>query len=219
MAMFLRVDPKVEERFPGIGAFQVVVEEVRVEERNPEVERLKEETVKKVRGKYDLLSLREVRAIRAYRDFMWRLGIDPTKTRPSAEALVRRILLGKPFPTINSVVDLYNVISVRFLISIGAFDLDRLEGELLLRFAREGEEFLGIGMEKPLKLGGEVVVADERKVVAIYPYRDSELTKVTGETKRVLFLLCGVPGIERETLREAGRELEGLVRSLCGVRG
>jgi len=217
--MFLRVDPKVEERFPGIGAFQVVVEEVRVEERNPEVERLKEETVKKVRGKYDLLSLREVRAIRAYRDFMWRLGIDPTKTRPSAEALVRRILLGKPFPTINSVVDLYNVISVRFLISIGAFDLDRLEGELLLRFAREGEEFLGIGMEKPLKLGGEVVVADERKVVAIYPYRDSELTKVTGETKRVLFLLCGVPGIERETLREAGRELEGLVRSLCGVRG
>jgi len=80
--MFLRVDPKVEERFPGIGAFQVVVEEVRVEERNPEVERLKEETVKKVRGKYDLLSLREVRAIRAYRDFMWRLEIDPTKTRP-----------------------------------------------------------------------------------------------------------------------------------------
>jgi DNA/RNA-binding domain of Phe-tRNA-synthetase-like protein len=217
--MFLRVDPGVEERFPGIGALKVEVEGVRVEESNPEVERLKEETAERVRGRYDLLSLKEVRAIRAYRDFMWRLGIDPTKIRPSAEALVRRILMGKPFPTINTLVDLYNVISVRFLISIGAFDLDRLEGEPLLRFAEEGEEFLGIGMEKPLRLGGEVVLADERKVVAIYPYRDSELTKVTEKTGRVLFLLCGVPGIERKTLREAGEELERLVRDHCGVRG
>jgi DNA/RNA-binding domain of Phe-tRNA-synthetase-like protein len=217
--VFLRVDPRVEERFPGIGALKVEVEGVKVEGRNPEVERLKEETAKRVRGRYDLPSLKEVRAVRAYRDFMWRLGIDPTKIRPSAEALVRRILLGKSFPTINTLVDLYNVVSVRFLISIGAFDLDRLEGELLLRFAKEGEEFLGIGMEKPLRLGGEVVVADERKVVAIYPYRDSELTKVTEETSRVLFLLCGVPGIEREILRKAGEELERLVRDHCGVRG
>jgi DNA/RNA-binding domain of Phe-tRNA-synthetase-like protein len=74
-------------------------------------------------------------------------------------------------------------------------------------------------MEKPLRLGGEVVVADGRKVVAIYPYRDSELTKVTEGTSRVLFLLCGVPGIERETLRKAGEELERLVREHCGVKG
>ncbi|MEM2460207.1 MAG: phenylalanine--tRNA ligase beta subunit-related protein [Candidatus Hadarchaeales archaeon] len=216
--MFLKVDRRVEDRFPGIRAMEVRVEGVRVEKRHPEVERLKEETVRKVKGKYDLHSLKEVKAVRAYRDFMWRLGIDPTKIRPSAEALVRRILLGKPFPTINTLVDLYNVVSVQFLISIGAFDLDRLEGELLLRFAEDGEEFLGIGMEEPMKLGGEVVVSDGKKVVAIYPYRDSELTKVTEETKRVLFLLCGVPGIEVETLKEAGAKLREYVEKLCGGR-
>lgn len=212
------MDPRVEERFPGIRALQVRVEGVRVGRESPEVERLKEETVRKLRGKYALDSLKEVRAVRAYRDFMWRLGLDPTKIRPSAEALVRRILLGKPFPTINTLVDVYNVISASFLVSIGAFDLDKLEGELFLRFAEEGEEFLGIGMEEPLRLrGGEVVVSDGRKLVAIYPYRDSELTKVGEETRRVLFLLCGVPGIGVETLREAGEKLREKVEAL--VRG
>ncbi|MEM2978461.1 MAG: phenylalanine--tRNA ligase beta subunit-related protein [Candidatus Hadarchaeales archaeon] len=215
--MFLRVDSRVEDRFPGIRALQVRMEGIRVEEKHPGVERLKEETVQRIRGKYLLDSLKEVKAVRAYRDFMWKLGIDPTKIRPSAEALVRRILLGKPFPTINTQVDVYHVDSVLLLVSIGAFDLDRLEGELLLRFAGEGEEFLGIGMEEPLRLrGGEVVVSDGRKLIAIYPYRDSELTKVTERTRRVLFLLCGVPGVEVETLREAGERLKEYVGTLCG---
>lgn len=209
----------MEDRFPGIRALQVRMEGVRVEERHPGVERLKEETVRKVRGKYFLDSLKEVKEVRAYRDFMWKLGIDPTKVRPSAEALVRRILLGKPFPTINTLVDVYNVVSVQFLVSIGAFDLDRLEGEPFLRFAERGEEFLGIGMEEPLRLKGEeVVVSDGRKLIAVYPYRDSEFTKVTEGTRRVLFLLCGVPGIEEESLRQAGKRLREYVETLCAGR-
>lgn len=98
--------------------------------------------------------VKDVPIFRLYRDFFWRLGIDPTKNRPAAETLVRRILAGKPVPSINSVVDAYNLASVKTLVALAVFDADKLRRELMLRFARVGEEFLGIGMEKPLHLSG-----------------------------------------------------------------
>jgi len=64
---------------------------VMVERQNPELESFKMELIKKVREQYDLESLRDQPTFRAYRDFFWRIGIDPTKNRPAAEALIRRV--------------------------------------------------------------------------------------------------------------------------------
>ncbi|MEM1944718.1 MAG: phenylalanine--tRNA ligase beta subunit-related protein [Nitrososphaerota archaeon] len=83
--------------------------------------------------------------VRAYRDFFWRMAIDPTKTRPSAEALLRRVLQGREFPRVNTLVDVYNVVSMKNIVPIAAFDADRLVGDLVMRFARKGEKFSGIG--------------------------------------------------------------------------
>jgi len=95
---------------------------------------------------------------RTYRDFFWEIDIDPTKTRPASEALVRRVLQGKTLPTINTLVDAYNLASLTSGIPLAAFDYQSLEGELEMRFARKGEEFLGIGMDGPKSLdGGEIV--------------------------------------------------------------
>ena len=54
-----------------------------------------------MRKNYSLDGLKDEENIRAYRDFFWKLGIDPTKIRPAAEALIRRILGGKEIPRIN----------------------------------------------------------------------------------------------------------------------
>ncbi|MDH5664470.1 MAG: phenylalanine--tRNA ligase beta subunit-related protein, partial [Candidatus Bathyarchaeota archaeon] len=155
---------------------------------------------------------------RAYRDFFWRVGIDPTKNRPAAEALIRRVLGGKVIPNINTLVDAYNLASIKTEIALAAFDADRLKGGLLMRFAIKGEEFLGIGMEKPMVLqGGEIVISDGEELVAVYPHRDADNTKVTMKTKNVVLLVCGVPGIGEETLQKAARvALEYLTRFCDG---
>ena len=133
---------------------------------------------------------------RAYRDFFWSVGVDPTKTRPASEALVRRILSGGKLPRINTAVDAYNLASVRSGIPIAAFDSDTLTGDLTLRFASDGELFLGIGMERPVVLQkNQVIMTDERQIIAIYPYRDSDTTKVTPETRNIRIITCGVPKI------------------------
>jgi DNA/RNA-binding domain of Phe-tRNA-synthetase-like protein len=142
--------------------------------------------------------------MRKYRDFFWKIDIDPTKIRPASEALIRRILQGKQIPQINTGVDAYNLASIKSGVPLAAFDSGTLRGELSMRFAVEGEEFLGIGMEKPKILkGGEIVVEDEGNLVAIYPYRDADSSKVTLDTTEILLMSCGVPGVEYRKLEEA----------------
>jgi DNA/RNA-binding domain of Phe-tRNA-synthetase-like protein len=220
MTMKIDIQPVLRERFPGLDVLVCGVEGVRVEEKNTELEEFKEEVVNQIRVTYDLATVKDVPVFRAYRDFFWRIGVDPTKTRPAAEALIRRILAGKLLPAINTLVDAYNLASIRTCISIGAFDSDRIHGDLLLRLAHRGEEFRGIGMEKPMVLeGNEVVVSDSEKLIAIYPYRDADDTKVTLSTRNVILLICGAPGISEDVLKSAAQTTTSYITRFCGGEG
>ena len=163
-------------------------------------------------------SLDEVKNLpvfRAYRDFYWKVGIDPTKTRPAGEALTRRILGGRDLPTINTLVDSYNIASAESNVAIAAFDLSSVsKGSLRMRKAIPGEAFFGIGMDSPITLSGvEVVIEDEGKMnlVAVYPYRDSDSSKVTENTHDVLMMMCGVPGLSDADL-ELAKSLDKRIR-------
>ena len=216
----VRIDPRLKARFPELMVLTCEVRGVRVERLTVGLEKFKEELMEEVRKRYDLESLKSLPVFRAYRDFFWRVGVDPTKNRPAAEALIRRVLGGSSIPCINTLVDAYNLASIKTEIALAAFDADRLEGGLFMRFAEKGEEFLGIGMEKPLVLrGGEIVVSDGEKLVAIYPYRDADDTKITEETRNVVLLVCGVPGIGEERLQEAARVALEYVIRFCGGEG
>jgi len=147
------------------------------------------------------------------------VGIDPTKTRPAGEALARRIIGGKELPTINTFVDSYNLVSAQTFIAIGAFDMGKIHHRSLsMRKARCGEPFQGIGMQKDAKLDGvEIVIEDEsdHELVAVYPYRDSEASKVTEDSKNVLLLMCGVPGISDEVLSQTQLLCESYIERFC----
>jgi len=213
----LVLDAGVRE-FEGLDAIPFLMEGVRVLPERADLEAFKAEIMERVRRTYTLEAVKDVPELRAYRDFFWRVGIDPTKIRPAAEALIRRVLGGKPLPRINTLVDAYNLASVETRIALAAFDAANLHGDIVMRMARQGEEFLGIGMDKPVVLTGkEVVDEDGAGLVAIYPYRDSARTAVTTATRATVFLVCGVPGIPRETLMRAQTVTRDLVARFCGL--
>jgi len=217
--MRLRLDPGLSSKFPGLGALVIRVHGVSVKRTDPELESFKEVVSERVRERWTLDELREHPTFRAYRDFFWRMNVDPTKTRPASEALIRRVLRGRPIPRVNTLVDSYNLASMESAVPLAAFDEDELAGEPLMREAREGEEFLGIGMEKPVVLnGGEAVVEDGEKLIAIYPYRDAEESKITEGTENTLMLVCGVPNIGEEDLARAGRVTVEYITRFCGGR-
>lgn len=214
--MILKIDPELKTRFSNLTAPIVYIEGVKVRKKTEALEKFKLEVINQVIQDYDLESVKDYPLFRAYRDFFWSLGIDPTKNRPAAEALTRRILAGKPLPCINTLVDAYNLASINSGIAIATFDTDRLEGELSMRFAKEKETILGIGMNEPFILkGGEIVVSDQEKLVAIYPYRDADNTKVTTETKNVTIVICGVPGIKQKRLEIASELVQEYIFRFC----
>jgi DNA/RNA-binding domain of Phe-tRNA-synthetase-like protein len=207
----MRIVPELQSSFPGLRVVELKMEGLLVKSRDPALDSFKHEVQGRVHRRFaSLAEVKDQPIFRAYRDFFWRVGIDPTKVRPAGEALTRRILGGRDLPRVNTAVDAYNLASVESSIAIAAFDLGVIEeGALVMRRAVEAEPFYGIGMSSPDSLTGvEVVIEDHesRKLVAVYPYRDSDNSKVTEQTKDVLFLMCGVPGID-ETALDMARDL------------
>ncbi len=150
--------------------------------------------------------------VQAYRRLLWRLGIDPTKVRPSSEALARRVVRGRRLPRINSVVDIGNAVSLETMVPIGIYDADKLEPPLALTRARGGEVFEPIGGDpQELQPGTPVLVDAAGHVVHVYPHRDSRRSMVTGETKRLLIIGAGAPGVERARVAKAVRRVAELL--------
>jgi DNA/RNA-binding domain of Phe-tRNA-synthetase-like protein len=215
--MRIGIDAAVEDHFPGLEIRLKSLIGVGVAWSNPLLEEFKKQVLRAVSEQYSLEDLKDVHHFRIYRDFFWKIGIDPTKTRPAAEALIRRVLAGKPIPKINTLVDAYNLASIKTGIPLAAFDRDMIVNGLRARFAELGEQFFGIAMEKPLRLrGGEIVVVDDEKLVALYPHRDSDETKIRESTRNVLLMTCGAPGIGGDLLAQAERIAVEYVLKFCG---
>jgi DNA/RNA-binding domain of Phe-tRNA-synthetase-like protein len=215
----VHVSPEVAARFPGLAVAWVSLEGVAVGPAGaPAAEDLKRAAEAGVRSRRTAEGLKDDPVFRAYRDFYWKLGIDPTKTRPAGEALNRRVLNGGVLPAINAFVDAYNAASLATGVPIGAYDADRLAGDALsVRFAAPGEPFQGIAEPEPRALaGGETVLADAARAVNFYPYRDAEATKVREGTTRAFVVACGAPGVPLDLLAEATRLAAENVLRTCG---
>lgn len=195
---------EVSRRFPELSICIGIINSVHVEKENEHIKRLKKTVYEEVRAKYNIETLKDNLTVRAYRDFYWRLDIDPTKTRPLGEALLRRVLHVDELPCISTVVDAYNLASMKTIIPISGFDKDRLNPPFQVRFAKNDEAFTGIGMSKPMALADKMLVlADEKQVLCIYPYRDLDYTKITEQTRNVLIVDYGASGITEKQLGEA----------------
>jgi DNA/RNA-binding domain of Phe-tRNA-synthetase-like protein len=116
-----------------------------------------------------------------------RVGLDPTKTRPSNEALLRRVRKGQPLPRINSLVDVINWCSFEFQLPYGLYDAAHVKGPVTLRLGRDGEEYAGIRKDT-VHVGGRITLADEEGPFG-NPTSDSARTMVTTDTTDALVVV------------------------------
>ena len=138
-------------------------------------------------------TLKDLASIAATRVAYRQLGKDPSRYRPSGEALMRRVLQGKPLYRIDALVDLVNLASLRSGYSIGGFDRDRIDGDTLtLGVGREGEPYEGIG-RGALNIAGMPVWRDATGGVGT-PTSDNERTRITAGTRRLLVIVNGYDG-------------------------
>ncbi|HEX9364712.1 MAG TPA: phenylalanine--tRNA ligase beta subunit-related protein [Candidatus Dormibacteraeota bacterium] len=157
----------------------------------------------------------EVGSINRARELYRRFGVDPTRVRPSSEALLRRLKKRDGLPRVNSLVDVANALSIQLQVPVGLYDLEKVKGgELVIRLGADGEGYEGIGKER-VNVAGRICVADAAGACG-NPSADSARTMITSDTERaawIYFLPVSDDDIDRtaELVAVFGR---GLVRLL-----
>ena len=162
-----------------------------VVEREPRLDPLLEEAERQVRA-HPPAETASVRTM--YK----RVGIDPTKTRPSNEALLRRVRKGQPLPRVNSLVDVINWCSVEFQLPYGLYDRRQIIGDVTLRLGRDGEEYAGIRKDV-VHVAGRITLVDDEGPFG-NPTSDSARTMVTTATTDALVVVFAPPDVEAARL-------------------
>ncbi|MDO5665506.1 MAG: phenylalanine--tRNA ligase beta subunit-related protein [Bacteroidia bacterium] len=143
-----------------------------------------------------------------------KLGKDPNRYRPSAEALCRRVVRGLGLYRIDTLVDVINLVSLKTGYSIGGFDIDKIQGNLVLGVGKADEKFEAIGRGF-LNIEGLPVYRDEIGGIGT-PTSDEERTKITAETTRLLMIINGYSG--EEGLQEATNFSIDLLKKYAGAK-
>jgi DNA/RNA-binding domain of Phe-tRNA-synthetase-like protein len=152
----------------------------------------------------------------AVRTMYKRIGLDPTKTRPSNEALLRRVLKGLSLPRINAMVDVINWCSVEFQLPYGLYDSAHIVGPVTMRMGREGEEYAGIRKDV-VHVAGRITVADDIGPFG-NPTSDSARTMVTTSTTDALVVIYAPTETAASRLNEAIAVTAARLADICGGR-
>jgi len=196
-------------RHPELRGLCSLIGGVKVSPKTPDFVFELEEEVKR---KYSMGSLLDEPVIRGYRRFFWSIGIDPTKERPSSEALIRRILSGRGLYRINNVVDAMNMVSALTGVVMSVFDAEKISFPITLKPASGGEKILVIGGKEAVAPPGFPILVDfGGKVFSMTVYRDGEETKVTNKTKKVLLVAYIPKTMDIALGRKAIRMAEELI--------
>jgi len=128
------------------------------------------------------------------------VGLDPTRRRPSSEALLRRVLRGEGLPRINALVDLCNWCSLEFQLPYGLYDLARIDGPVELRLGRAGEAYPGIRKDA-VHVAGRLTLGDRLGPFG-NPSSDSSRTMVTAATTAALVVVFAPAAVPRERVAD-----------------
>lgn len=158
----------------------------------------------------------EIPALVPARDLYKSLGLDPTKTRPASEALLRRVLQGRPLYRINNLVDALNLCSLTMLVPFGAYDRQRIAGPVVLRAGVSGEGYEALGRGR-LSMEEKPVLADREGPFG-NPTADSLRTRITPATTRALVVLYLPPTLaDAHVLRFLDDVSSAVIRKAGGM--
>lgn len=189
--------------------------------KNDIVEKL-DQSIKDCEDKFKDTKVKELEVILYYRDAFKELGINSNKFMSSIEAMLTRTSKGKGLPNISPIVDLGNAVSLKYMVPLGAHDIDTLEGDIEVRFSKNGDSFIPLGTEETeiLEDGELIYSAGDNVRTRRWIWRQSEQGKITNESKNIFFPIDGFEDKNYESVMSARDELASLLKEVfsCDVK-
>lgn len=159
-------------------------------------------------------ALSAVPSVAAWRRAFSGFGVKPTQYRSAAEALLRRLVKRGDIPSINLLVDIANLVSIRYGLPAAAFDQAAVAGSTVVRFADGEERFTDLGSSRVVHpVPGEVIFADQVGVVSArrWCWRQSAQSATGPETVEALFTVEGHHDNAHRDVASASNDLTGLL--------
>lgn len=211
------IDAQLKAKVPSISVGIALIKGVRIIKSDPNLEREKKAFLDSLAG-LTTEQLGTYPEVTSYRKLYREMGVDWHSRRPSPEALLRRVVLGKGLYTVNTCVDAYNLVVMKHRISVGAFDANNVKFPTVLRYAGEGDEILLLGDMTPTTYTAKEIAYYDRDggYNIDFNYRDAKRTMVTEESTDVWINVDGVYDISPEQVRESLRESVAMIMKFCG---
>lgn len=217
--MQLNLDPKVTDL--GVVIDGVEISGVDNSHYPTELSDYINEEVTKVLANLDADKIKSSPIIQGFFDLHKRIHLPKRNNRPSPETLLKLILKrGELFP-INPVVDLYNVISIKSQLALGAHDIDHIAGDVNLRITTGDEKFVPIGAnnEPQAIKAGEYGYIDDNEVICHLETRQVEKTKITPATNHIFYIVQGNTATSQEYVDQVANELLAATTEYLGGQG
>jgi DNA/RNA-binding domain of Phe-tRNA-synthetase-like protein len=164
--------------------------------------------------------LKQDQVLAGFRDLHTAVGVSNRKHVSSPENLTELILAGRNLPSINPIVDVYNIVSLQTRLALGAHDIGKLEGPIVLRLTNGTEDFTPLGSPEKKVIGvGEYGYIDEdcNEVICRLETRQCEKIKVSGSSKTCFFIVEGNRNTEADYIKDAVSKLQALLVECCGA--
>ncbi|MGE0019875.1 MAG: B3/4 domain-containing protein [Draconibacterium sp.] len=182
----ISVSEELKAKVPEVKLVCILCDVI-LQQKNDDLWEAVEQKVAELAGKLQIDEISRISAIAASRNAYKVCGKDPARYRLSAEALLRRVVNRNEIYQINNVVDLLNLVSISTGFSIGGYDADKIEGDVVFGIGRSKEPYIGIGRGE-LNIEGMPVFRDAAGAFGT-PTSDSERTSVSMDTKRFLMII------------------------------
>ncbi len=150
-----------------------------------------------------------------------RTGVKRRKTIPASENLIKLLVKQEGMPMINQAVDIYNLISLESKLALGAHDIDKVDGNVTLRFTDGTEKFQPIGQKEPgLSNPYEYSYCDDaNEVLCRLEVRQVEKTKVTEDARNIFYIVQGNQETPDSQLKKTAERIIELTTKYCGGNG
>lgn len=215
--MKIKISKEIIEKYPELEIGVIITTNINNTKSSESIQELIKEIEKKIRKEICSEEIIEIPIISKWREIYKSFGAKPSKYRNSIEALLKRIVNEKDLYKINPLVDIYNYISLKYKMTAGGEDIDKMEGDLILGFAEGNEKFIPLGSKKnesPWK--GEIVYKDDKGVICrCWNWREGERTKLTEDTKNAVIVIENIIPGEYDKFMEAMKELKKLIQENC----
>lgn len=218
--MQVKIEKEVLGKYPGLNIGFVIAKNLDNKGKDKKLNILLKEVEKLIRLDFIPENIARHPLISPWKTVYEEFGKKPEKNHTIVEQLMRRIFAKKTIKSVSKLVDLKNYITLKYLVPVGVFDIDKIEGDLALGFSKSRRRFKPeSSSKKEMTDYNEVVYKDDNDVLCRkWNWKESEKTKITKGTKNAVFCIDGINPVKQEKISQIAKDLAELLAVFCSAK-